>query len=112
MKPKNILKTPLFSQAQITAAILAAPDGADSVDSVDSGDVSAEPNIDIPVTGFWEKAEIRMPGKRGAQKMPLKVAVTVRYSPEVIAYFKSTGEGWQTRMNDALCEYVSTHKAA
>jgi uncharacterized protein (DUF4415 family) len=79
---------------------------------VDSGDGTLESNADNPVAGFWEKAQLRMPGKRGAQKTPVKVAVTVRFSPEVIDYFKSTGDGWQTRMNDALREYVSTHKAA
>jgi uncharacterized protein (DUF4415 family) len=32
--------------------------------------------------------------------------------PEVIAYFKATGAGWQTRMNDALREWVDEHQAA
>jgi len=39
------------------------------------------------------------------------VAVTVRYSAEVVEYFKSTGEGWQTRMNEALQQYVKRHRA-
>jgi uncharacterized protein (DUF4415 family) len=51
-------------------------------------------------------------GQRGAQQHPTKLAVTVRYSPEVIAYFKATGAGWQTRMNDALREWVDEHQAA
>ena len=41
-----------------------------------------------------------------------KLLVSVRYSPEVVAYFKSTGEGWQSRMNEALREYVERHRAA
>ena len=41
-----------------------------------------------------------------------KLLVSVRYSPEVVAYFKSTGEGWQSRMNEALREYVEQHRAA
>ena len=28
--------------------------------------------------------------------------VSVRYSPEVLSYFRSTGDGWQTRMDAAL----------
>lgn len=36
----------------------------------------------------------------------------MRYSPEVLAYFRATGAGWQTRMDEALREYVSQHKAA
>jgi uncharacterized protein (DUF4415 family) len=33
--------------------------------------------------------------------------VSVRYSQEVLAYFKSTGEGWQARMDGVLKEYVA-----
>lgn len=36
-----------------------------------------------------------------------KQLVSIRYSPEVLAYFKSTGEGWQSRMDGVLKEYVS-----
>lgn len=35
-----------------------------------------------------------------------KILLSVRYSPEVIAFFKSTGEGWQSRMDGVLREYV------
>jgi uncharacterized protein (DUF4415 family) len=31
-----------------------------------------------------------------------KVAQTLRLDPDVIAFFKGGGTGWQTRMNDAL----------
>lgn len=48
----------------------------------------------------------RSSGQRGAQRSPTKQLVSVRYSPEVLQYFKSTGDGWQTRMNDALLEWV------
>ncbi len=38
-----------------------------------------------------------------------KLLVSVRYSPEVIAYFKSTGEGWQSLMDSVLRKYVAQH---
>jgi len=38
-----------------------------------------------------------------------KLLVSVRYSPEVVAYFKSTGEGWQSRMDGVLRQYVTRH---
>ena len=38
-----------------------------------------------------------------------KLLVSVRYSPEVVAYFKSTGEGWQSRMDGVLQQYVTRH---
>ena len=36
-----------------------------------------------------------------------KLLVSVRYSPEVLEYFKSTGAGWQSRMDSVLKKYVS-----
>lgn len=49
---------------------------------------------------------------RGPNRHPTKEQVAVRYSPEVLAYFRATGTGWQTRMDEALREYVSQHKTA
>jgi uncharacterized protein (DUF4415 family) len=40
--------------------------------------------------------------KRGPQKAPTKVAVSIRLSPEVISHFKSKGPGWQSRIDEAL----------
>ena len=51
----------------------------------------------------------RKPGERGPQRTPTKQLVSVRYSPEVLSYFKATGAGWQTRMDEALKQWVSTH---
>jgi uncharacterized protein (DUF4415 family) len=41
-----------------------------------------------------------------------KLALTVRYDAEVVAAFKATGKGWQTRMNTALKEWLKTHTPA
>jgi uncharacterized protein (DUF4415 family) len=46
----------------------------------------------------------------GSTKHDSKQAVTVRYSPDVLEAFRSTGAGWQTRMNDALKDWLQTHK--
>lgn len=35
-----------------------------------------------------------------------KVQVTLRLDPAVIAYFKESGEGWQTRINDTLSKAI------
>ena len=51
----------------------------------------------------------RKPGERGPQRTPTKQLVSVRYSPEVLNYFKASGAGWQTRMDEALKQWVSTH---
>ena len=51
--------------------------------------------------------EKRRQGQRGLQVAPTKQLVSVRFSPEVLEYFKGTGAGWQTRMNDVLREWVT-----
>lgn len=38
-----------------------------------------------------------------------KVQMTVRFDADVIAAFKQAGAGWQTRMNDALRDWLATH---
>ena len=45
-------------------------------------------------------------GKRGPQKTPTKKLVSLRLSPEVIDHFKSTGAGWQTRIDSTLLESI------
>ena len=57
-------------------------------------------------------AQQRKQGERGPQVAPTKQLVSVRYSPEVLQYFKASGDGWQTRMNKALLEWVSKHSAS
>ncbi len=44
----------------------------------------------------------RMVGKRGPQKTPTKIPVSIRLSPEVVKHFKAKGPGWQSRIDDAL----------
>lgn len=39
-----------------------------------------------------------------------KVSLTVRYDADIIEAFKSGGEGWQTRMNHALRDWLKTHR--
>ena len=50
----------------------------------------------------------RHPGRRGPQKTATKVPVSIRLSPEVVAYFKSQGEGWQRRIDEALRSHVKS----
>lgn len=48
------------------------------------------------------------PGRPKAENS--KILLSVRYSPEVVEYFKSTGKGWQTRMDEVLRNYVASHQ--
>lgn len=51
-------------------------------------------------------------GVRGPQKEPTKERVTIRLSQNVVASFRSTGDGWQTRIDAALQEWLKKRKAS
>lgn len=46
---------------------------------------------------------------RGPQKAPIKERITIRLSPEVVEPFRATGDGWQTRLDAALKDWLKTH---
>lgn len=61
-----------------------------------------------PLTPKQLKAMVPMRALRGRPKSAnTKLLVSVRYSPDVVAYFRSTGEGWQSRMDGVLRRYVA-----
>ncbi len=44
--------------------------------------------------------------KRGEQKAPKKVPVSIRLSPDVVEAFRSSGPGWQSRVDAILREHI------
>jgi uncharacterized protein (DUF4415 family) len=70
---------------------------------------------DAPELGdeFFERADEYAGDKlvrRGRPKgESTKQSLTVRYDADVIAAFKATGKGWQTRMNAALKDWLKSH---
>lgn len=89
LKPGTVLPTP-EEDAKITAAALADPDAQ-------------------PLTNA-ELAQFRPARGRGRPKMAsTKIAISIRVDTRVMDAFRSTGDGWQTRMNDALLEYAQQH---
>jgi uncharacterized protein (DUF4415 family) len=61
-----------------------------------------------PLTPSQLKSMVPMRAIRGRPKSAsAKLLVSVRYSPEVLEYFKSTGAGWQARMDGVLRDYVA-----
>lgn len=73
-------------------------------------DALYDPNDPQAVDAFWDAASVRRRGERGPQKTPTKEKITVRLSPEVLDYFRSSGAGWQSRLDQALKEYVQEHR--
>ena len=106
----------------IQEAIAAAPD------TVTDATTPYDPNDATSVTKFWKGAVVttgggvaavtaalatrRRPGQRGMGKRQPKVAINIRLSPEVLDAFKSTGEGWQTRVDGALKKWLQEHAAS
>ena len=51
--------------------------------------------------------------KRGRPlKEVTKSAVSIRLSPDVVEAFRATGRGWQTRVDEALKDWLKSHKPA
>lgn len=64
----------------------------------------------LPLTSRQLEQMVPMRPSRGRPKSANKKRlVSIRYSPEVLDYFKASGAGWQARMDAALREYVETH---
>lgn len=89
LKTGTILPTPA-EDAAITAEALADPDA-------------------VPLTDAeWLQAKplVRRGRPLGSGS---KTQVTLRLDVEVVEKFRATGDGWQTRINDALKSWVRTH---
>lgn len=57
---------------------------------------------------FGQATAVKDLGGRPKSDNPKKVT-TIRLSPEVDAYFRATGKGWQTRIDEVLKAYVAEH---
>ncbi len=56
------------------------------------------------------KAAFKAALRRGRPKSEIvKESLTVRYDTDVVAAFRATGPGWQSRMNAALREWLKAH---
>ncbi len=47
--------------------------------------------------------------RRGRPPGSTKQQVALRIDHDVLAHFRATGAGWQTRINAALREWIATH---
>ncbi len=98
VKPETT-STP-FSPEEIAAALAAASEPDDADDPIDWQQGILTPGGGVDAT---LRALLR------ADK-PAGTAVTLRYSPEVLTYFKATGKGWRNRMDAALKEWIATQR--
>ena len=92
LKPGTIIPTPEES-AVITAAAMSDPDA-------------------IPLTDEeWEAVKPTL--RRGRPLASVtKERITIWLSRDVVESFRATGDGWQTRMDAALKDWLKTHSPA
>jgi len=66
------------------------------LDSMKEDDINYD---DIPELSadFFEKAELKLPSKK---------SITLRVDGDVLEWFKSQGQGYQTRINKLLRKYM------
>jgi uncharacterized protein (DUF4415 family) len=101
------LKTPTdLPHEQVIAAVRALPAAQDFVwDGIDEDD--------RPLTREEMQASIATAKKRGR---PVgsghKEQVAIRLDREVLAAFRASGPGWQTRVNNALKDWLKSHMSA
>jgi uncharacterized protein (DUF4415 family) len=58
----------------------------------------------------WAAKLASVPVRRGRPRAAVrKVSTTIRLDADVLAAFREQGEGWQTRINAALREWLEHH---
>jgi uncharacterized protein (DUF4415 family) len=65
-----------------------------------------------PAREFFAEHGLEMPKPLGRPKAErTKVPVTMRLDPDVLAFYKATGPGWQTRMGEVLAKAMDKKSA-
>ena len=107
LKSGTIIPTP-EEDAVILAGMAADPDARE----LDAAFFSeAEPaNMALPRILSQEKAAALMKQRGRPRGTSNKAATSIRLDVDVLDAFKATGEGWQTRMNDALRDWAKDHR--
>ncbi len=92
---------------EVIAAVRAIPRDQDFVwDGIDEDDRPAtKEELDAAIAADLAR-------RRGRPVGSMKTQIALRVDDDILAAFKATGKGWQTRMNDALREWLKTHPAA
>jgi uncharacterized protein (DUF4415 family) len=86
-------------EAAIQRGIAADPDNPELTDA----ELAAmRPAKDVLSPELLATLSKRRPGQRGPGKAPRREAVQLRLKPDVLAAYRATGDGWQTRMGEIL----------
>ena len=87
-----------------------------SVNKPDTKTAWVDPDDAPERTDDWfDSAEVKIGDtvvRKGRPKGSNKQQVAIRLDHDVIAGFKAGGAGWQTRINEALKDWLKTHSSA
>jgi uncharacterized protein (DUF4415 family) len=93
LKPTHISPTPK-EEEEISRGIALDPD---ALELDDEWFARARPAVEV----HPELVEYSL-RRRGKQKAPIKERITLRLDADVATRLRSSGPGWQTRLNDML----------
>jgi len=80
-------------------------------DDGEVGDLSeVDPTLFKPFSSLPAPLQSKLRGRPKAAVT--KERITIRLSPEVVQTFRATGDGWQTRVDSALKDWLKTHSPA
>ena len=83
---------------------------ADNPEWTDADFALARPASEVLPELFGPQAAQTMLKPRGRPRAEVvKERITIRFDADVLEAFRSTGKGWQTRMNDAMRDWVRAH---
>jgi uncharacterized protein (DUF4415 family) len=106
----NIIMPTEAEDAKINAGIAADPDTFE-LNDVEFQRMRPATEILPEIFGTTIAAEMLKPKAGRPRKGNPKVFTGIRLDVEVVDAFKATGKGWQTRINDALKDWLKTHSA-
>jgi uncharacterized protein (DUF4415 family) len=71
---------------------------------------SARTKVKDAANPLWTEEMLGPPvlkqGRRGPQRAPTKVQTTIRLDADVLAYFRASGPGYQSQINEELRKVV------
>lgn len=81
----------------------------DNPEWTDTDFARAQPAHEV-LPAIFSKARTESLLSRGRPKVDVtKVRVGIRLSPDVLNHFKASGDGWQTRIDAALRQFIAEH---
>ena len=108
MKKPKLPKNPMV--AETAAVYTSGPVDPDAPPLTDAELAEFRPAAEMLPQLLGQVRADELMKRRGRPALAItKAAVSLRLDPDIVAAFKAGGDGWQTRMNDALRGWAVEH---